>query len=205
MASKTEGNNANSNTGFGVDLAEASAADSKKQAKSAPKLSAKAPKSKKKQKKAKGKKRADPSAVIPKVVSNRMIRRVGIFSGIPTLLAFLTIPASYFITEQGWIEFPSTVVLFASISCLGLGLVGVSYGIISASWDEEIKGSPLGISEFKLNLGRIQDRRRIQKAERQRLKEKEAKSKQESVKSDSAQSDQKAEVSSEPQEESTDS
>lgn len=184
MAPKTEGNNTNGNTGFGVDLAEASTADSKKKAKSAPKLSAKAPKSKKKQKKT-GKKRASPSAVIPKVVSNRMIQRVGIFSGIPTLLAFLTIPTSYFVTEQGWIEFPSTVVLFISVSCLGLGLVGVSYGIISASWDEEIKGSALGISEFKLNLGRIQERRRIQKEERKRLKEEQAKAEKKSATAES--------------------
>lgn len=175
MAPKTEGNNTNNNTGFGLDLAEASATDNKKKAKSAPKLSAKTSKSKKKPKKAKGNKRDAPSSVIPKVVSNRMLRRVGIFSGIPTLLAFLTIPASYFITEQGWVEFPSTAVLFISVTCLGLGLVGVSYGIISASWDEDLKGSALGISEFKLNLGRIQERRQIQKEERKRLKEEKAK------------------------------
>lgn len=202
MAPKTEGNNTNNKTGFGLDLADASATDNKKKAKSAPKLSAKASKSKKKQKKAKGKRRDAPSSVIPKVVSNRMLRRVGIFSGIPTLLAFLTIPASYFITEQGWVEFPSTVVLFISVTCLGLGLLGVSYGIISASWDEELKGSALGISEFRLNLSRIQERRKIQKEERKRLKEEKAKSeKQEakaekaSAKAESTSTDTKAETS----------
>lgn len=184
MAPKTEGNNTNNKTGFGLDLADASATDNKKKAKSAPNLSAKASKSKKKQKKAKGSKRDAPSSVIPKVVSNRMLRRVGIFSGIPTLLAFLTIPTSYFITEKGWIEFPSTAVLFISVTCLGLGLVGVSYGIISASWDEELKGSALGISEFKLNLSRIQERRRIQKEERTRLKEEKAKAEKEEAKAE---------------------
>lgn len=185
MAPKTEGNNTNNKAGFGLDLADASAPNTnKKKAKSAPKLSAKAPKSKKKQKKSKGQKRAAPSSVIPKVVSNRMIRRVGIFSGIPTLLAFLTIPTSYFVTEQGWIDFPSTVVLFVSISLLALGLVGVSYGIISASWDEEIKGSALGISEFRLNLGRIQERRQIQKEERKRAKEEKAKAEKEEAKTE---------------------
>lgn len=201
MAPKTEGNNTNNKAGFGLDLADASATDNKKKAKSAPKLSAKASKSKKKQKKAKGKKRDAPSSVIPKVVSNRMLRRVGIFSGIPTLLAFLTIPASYFITEQGWVEFPSTVVLFISVTCLGLGLVGVSYGIISASWDEELKGSALGISEFKLNIGRIQERRRIQKEERKRLKEEkakeEAKAEKASAKAESISPETTAETSEE--------
>lgn len=184
MASKTDDNNTNSKTGFGVDLADASVSDNKKTSKSAPKLSAKSSKANKKQKKTKNKKKREnaPSAIIPKVVSNRMIRRVGIFSGIPTLLAFLTIPASYLITEQGWIDFPSSVVLFASITFLILGLVGVSYGIISASWDEELNGSALGISEFRLNLGRIQERRRIQKDERKRLKEQKAKAETEEAK-----------------------
>lgn len=214
MASKTEGDNANSKTGFGLDVADASASDSgskkKTKPKAAPKISAKAPKSKKKQKKKKGEKRAAPSAVIPKVVSNRMIRRVGIFSGLPTLLAFLIIPASYIVTEQGWIDFPSTVVLIASVSCLGLGLVGVSYGIISASWDEEIKGSAIGMSEFKLNLSRIQDRRRIQREQRKLAQEKQAKTEKASVKTeaakpDSAKPDQTAQTVSDPQEDSTDS
>ncbi|MGR3278288.1 PAM68 family protein [Acaryochloris marina NIES-2412] len=186
MAPKTEGNNANNKTGFGLDLAEASATDNKKKAKSAPNLSAKASKSKKKQKKAKGSKRDAPSSIIPKVVSNRMIRRVGIFSGIPTLFAFLTIPASYLVTERGWIDFPSTVVLFISITCLGLGLVGVSYGIISASWDEGLDGSALGISEFRLNLGRIQERRKFQKEDRKRLKEEKAQAEKEAAKAEQA-------------------
>ncbi|NJK28924.1 MAG: DUF3464 family protein, partial [Acaryochloris sp. SU_5_25] len=174
MASKTDSDNAKSKVGFGLDADDSPVADagSKKKAKpkAAPKNTAKTAKATKKTQKAKGRKRSDPTSVIPKVVSNRMIRRVGIFSGLPTLLAFLTIPTSYFVTEQGWIDFPSTVVLMTSVSFLGLGLVGVSYGIVSASWDEDIKGSWLGMSEFKLNLGRIQERRRIQKEQRKRLK-----------------------------------
>ncbi len=225
MAPKTEGDNANSSSGFGLDVADKAATESgsKKKGKTAPKISAKGPKNKK-QKKAKGKtKRADPSSIIPKVVSRRMIQRVGIFSGLPTLLAFLVIPISYFVTEQGWIDFPSTVVLLASVTFLGLGLLGVSYGIISASWDEEIKGSALGISEFQLNISRIQDRRRIQKEERKRVKEKEDKAKKEadkttstksksdkseptkSAKADVAHSEPQTEAHPEPQEESTDS
>lgn len=205
MASKTEGDNTNSKSGFGVDLADASASNTKKKPKTAPKLTPKATKSnksKKKQKKAKGSKRADPAGVIPKVVSNRMIQRVGIFSGLPTLLAFLVIPTSYFVSEQGWVEFPSTVVLLLSITFLGLGLLGVSYGIISASWDEEIKGSLIGISEFKLNLGRIQDRRRIQKAERKRIKEEQAKAEKKATSSETPSSDTE---STNTQEESSDS
>ncbi|NJN37635.1 MAG: DUF3464 family protein [Acaryochloridaceae cyanobacterium CSU_3_4] len=191
MASKTDSDNAKSKVGFGLDADDSPVADagSKKKAKPkvTPKHTAKVAKATKKAQKAK-RQRPDPTSVIPKVVSNRMIRRVGIFSGLPTLLAFLTIPTSYFVTEQGWIDFPSTVVLMTSVSFLGLGLVGVSYGIVSASWDEDIKGSWLGMSEFKLNLGRIQERRRIQKEQRKRLKADAAKADSKSAPSDLADS-----------------
>jgi hypothetical protein len=213
MASKTDSDNAKSRTGFGLDTADTPVADAgskkKPKAKAAPKNTTKTAKTSKKAPKTKGRKRSDPTSVIPKVVSNRMIRRVGVFSGLPTLMAFLTIPTSYFVTERGWIDFPSTFVLMISVTFLGLGLVGVSYGIISASWDEDIKGSWLGISEFKLNLGRIQDRRRIQKEERKRLKAEAAKTESKSALSDAADSnsaitDRESPSDLEPQEQSTD-
>jgi hypothetical protein len=37
----------------------------------------------------------------------------------------------------------------------GLGVVGLSYGMLSASWDEDQPGSKLGWREFKTNLGRL--------------------------------------------------
>jgi hypothetical protein len=36
----------------------------------------------------------------------------------------------------------------------GLGFLGISYGVFSASWDPE-PGSLLGIGEFRRNLGNI--------------------------------------------------
>ncbi|MCF3606526.1 PAM68 family protein [Planktothrix agardhii 1033] len=43
------------------------------------------------------------------------------------------------------------------MGCFGLSVLGLSYGVLSASWDEEAPGSILGWQEFKLNLGRMQD------------------------------------------------
>ena len=36
-----------------------------------------------------------------------------------------------------------------------LGLLGIGFGALSASWDEEEPGSALGITEIKLNVGRL--------------------------------------------------
>lgn len=100
-------------------------------------------------------KKAAASAGIPEAVSHRMVRRIALFSGIPTALGMSTFIASYLVVSQGWFELPSYAVLLLSLGWFGLGVLGVSYGLLSASWDEETVGSRLGWSEFRMNLGRM--------------------------------------------------
>lgn len=94
------------------------------------------------------------SQSIPEVVSRRMAKRMLIFSGIPTLLGLSSFPVSYFIFSSHAIDLPNVAVLLISLGFFGLGVLGLSYGVLSASWDEDQPGSALGITEFKLNLGR---------------------------------------------------
>jgi hypothetical protein len=94
------------------------------------------------------------SQAIPEVVSRRMAKRMLIFSGAPTLLGLSSFPVSYFIFSSHLVDLPNVVVLLVSLGFFGLGIVGLSYGVLSASWDEEQPGSALGIAEFQLNLGR---------------------------------------------------
>jgi Photosynthesis affected mutant 68 len=93
-------------------------------------------------------------AGIPEQVSKRMVRRMALFCGIPTFLGLVSFPTSYFMVQQG-IELPNVAVLLVSLGCLGLGVLGLSYGVLSASWDEESSGTALGWPEFRLNLGRM--------------------------------------------------
>jgi hypothetical protein len=46
-------------------------------------------------------------------------------------------------------------VVLVSMGFFGLGVLGLSYGVLSASWDEEIPGTKLGWQEFTTNLGRM--------------------------------------------------
>ncbi|MEO0824148.1 MAG: PAM68 family protein [Cyanobacteria bacterium J06635_15] len=92
---------------------------------------------------------------IPEVVNRRMLKRIAFFSGMPTILGVFIFFASYVLLTQGVLEFPKVVVLMSTLLCFGLGVVGLSYGALSASWDEEISGSTLGWSEFRLNFGRM--------------------------------------------------
>ncbi len=91
---------------------------------------------------------------IPEVVSQRMVGRMVLFSGVPLLMALSIFVGSYFIVINEIIVLPNTAVLLASLGCFGVSVLGLSYGLFSASWDEEIAGSALGWSEFKLNVGR---------------------------------------------------
>ena len=100
--------------------------------------------------------RAKPSeSGIPQVVSRRMMGRMAVFSGIPTALGMLTFVVSYLVVTNDLIALPTYAVLLVSLGWFGLGVVGLTYGVLSASWEEEEgAGSRLGIAEFKTNLGR---------------------------------------------------
>lgn len=91
---------------------------------------------------------------VPEEVSKRMARRMAVFCGIPTSLGMLTFIVSYFIVSQHLFKLPTIVVLLLSLGFFGLGVLGLSYGALSASWDEGRSGGRLGWSEFRLNLSR---------------------------------------------------
>jgi hypothetical protein len=94
-------------------------------------------------------------AAIPEVVSRRMLKRMVIFSGVPTFAGVATFFVSYLVLINGVVELPSYFVLFATLGCFGLGVLGLSYGALSASWDEDRLGHWFGLDEFKVNFGRL--------------------------------------------------
>ena len=95
------------------------------------------------------------SGAIPDAVSKRMIRRMALFSGIPTALGVSSFFISYLIVSNQWFKLPATAVLLVTIGFFGLGVLGLSYGILSTSWDENRVGSWWGGQEFGLNLKRV--------------------------------------------------
>lgn len=92
---------------------------------------------------------------IPEIVSQRMMRRMAIFAGVPTCLGMSSFVIAYFLLTRHIVEFPNVVVLLVSLGFFGLGTVGLSYGVLSASWQEDVEGSLLGISEFSVNFKRL--------------------------------------------------
>ena len=93
---------------------------------------------------------------IPKYVANRMARRIVFTTGIPTLSGMGVFIGSYFLISKGIAEISPTVTLVSSAMCFLVGLLGLSYGILSASWDFN-PGSFLGFENIKPNINRVKD------------------------------------------------
>lgn len=92
---------------------------------------------------------------IPDEVNRRITRRAAIFCGIPTGLGISTFIISYFLVIKHIVDLPTSAVVLLSMLFLGIGVVGLSYGAISASWDEGRVGSLWGAEEFKVNFGHL--------------------------------------------------
>lgn len=102
------------------------------------------------------------SGAIPKEVSQRMLRRMAVLSGSPVFLGVGIFFLSYYLKSREIVDLPPVAVLLVTMGCFGLGVLGLTYGVLSASWDSE-PGSLVGLSEFKLNFGRVMDARRASK------------------------------------------
>tara|TARA_Y100000589_G_scaffold283159_1_gene281077 strand:- start:179 stop:640 length:462 start_codon:yes stop_codon:yes gene_type:complete len=90
---------------------------------------------------------------IPKYVADRMARRIFFTAGIPTILGMSVFVISYFIVTRNIAEIPPSSTIAISALFFLIGLAGLSFGILSASWDKE-PGSLLGIENIPLNIQR---------------------------------------------------
>ncbi len=97
--------------------------------------------------------RTKQSSGIPKYVADRMARRIFFTAGIPTIMGMSVFVVSYIIVTRNIAEIPpsSTIAISALFFLLGLG--GLSFGILSASWDKE-PGTFFGIENIPLNIER---------------------------------------------------
>ena len=93
---------------------------------------------------------------IPKYVADRMAKRIFFTAGIPTVMGMSVFVVSYIIVTKKIAEIPpsSTIAISALFFLLGLG--GLSYGILSASWDRD-PGSFFGIENIPMNIKRAKD------------------------------------------------
>jgi hypothetical protein len=92
--------------------------------------------------------------VIPEAVASRMARRIAVATGIPTVLGMGVFIGSYVLVSRQILDIPPGATLVASGACFLLGVLGLSYGVLSASWEEQ-PGSLLGNEQIGVNIGRL--------------------------------------------------
>lgn len=97
-------------------------------------------------------------ATVPEQITNRMLKRILLFSGGPVMLGMLLFPAFYYVKKVQGIDLPVWAVYIIQTGVFGAGLLGISYGIISSSWDVSREGSLSGWNEFQANLPMVLDR-----------------------------------------------
>jgi hypothetical protein len=100
---------------------------------------------------ANGKRRSQP---IPEAVTNRMARRIAVAMGVPSLLGMASFVVSYLLVSRGILDIPPAITLVTSGGFFLLGLVGLSYGLFSASWESQ-PGSLLGFEQIGVNISRL--------------------------------------------------
>ena len=93
------------------------------------------------------------STGIPKYVADRMARRIFFTAGIPTVMGMSVFVISYFIVTKNIAEIPPSSTIAISALFFLLGLAGLSFGILSASWDKD-PGSFFGIENIPMNIKR---------------------------------------------------
>ena len=85
-----------------------------------------------------------------------MARRIFFTAGIPTILGMSVFVVSYIIVTRNIAEIPPSSTIAISALFFLLGLAGLSFGILSASWDKE-PGSFFGIENIPMNIKRAKE------------------------------------------------
>lgn len=94
-------------------------------------------------------------AVMPEKVAQRAAKRGMVIGGsfYGTMIAVFAVGILLFKTQE--IIIPPTLMAFVTLALLALAIGGSSYGMMSASWDEDREGSLLGTEEFGENVKSI--------------------------------------------------
>jgi len=92
------------------------------------------------------------SQTVPEQITDRMLRRMLAFSIGPVFFGFTLFPLFYYLKTSQGVDIPVWAVYLVQTMIFGGGLLGISYGILSSSWDPQREGSRLGWNEFQANL-----------------------------------------------------
>ena len=80
---------------------------------------------------------SDPSVgAVPELVAERMIKRIALFFGIPVFGGLMVFVGAFFYFKKFDLVIPPTIIAYATQFPFIIGLLGITYAILSSSWDE---------------------------------------------------------------------
>ncbi|MCO5606895.1 hypothetical protein L7F22_061086 [Adiantum nelumboides] len=88
---------------------------------------------------------------VPEIVMDRMIKRIGVSIAVPVTLSVLMFPLFWYLKVKLRLDVPDWLPLLVSGVFFGSAALGITYGIVSTSWDPLRDGSFLGWKEAKAN------------------------------------------------------
>jgi len=109
---------------------------------------------------------AEAAPVIPEDVATNMIERMVPFVGIPIGLAGSSFVGFWYLAKFKDMVFPTILVASVTVGFLVVGLLGITYSLMSTNWDESSNSSSgsssssssvLGVEEFNKNLDSIKE------------------------------------------------
>lgn len=100
----------------------------------------------------------DDDDVVPEIVTNRMLQRIAFTVGVPLAFALLLFPIFYYLKIVVKLDVPEWLPLVVSMVTFGTAGFGITYGVVSSSWDPAREGSLLGWKEAQVNWPLIWDK-----------------------------------------------
>lgn len=94
----------------------------------------------------------------PQAVVDRMGRRVLSFMAVPMAGGVAALGAFWYLKIIAKVEYPLWLAYLGSSLLFGGGLLGITYGILSTSWDPRREGSALGWTELQANVALLLDK-----------------------------------------------
>ncbi|CAM6104553.1 unnamed protein product [Calypogeia fissa] len=95
---------------------------------------------------------------VPEVVTNRMLKRIAFTVGLPLVFGLLLFPLFYYLKVVNKLDVPEWLPLIFSMVTFGTAGFGITYGVVSSSWDPAREGSLLGWKEAQVNWPLVWDK-----------------------------------------------
>ncbi|KAL8095846.1 uncharacterized protein PAM68-like [Apium graveolens] len=93
----------------------------------------------------------DDDDKIPQVVTDRMIKRILFYVGVPLVTGVIILRGFDVVKEQNVVDVPKWLPFLTTFITFGTSALGIAIGTLSASWDADREGSFLGFEEAQRN------------------------------------------------------